>query len=57
MDTSSTTKAKGWGTLRGPLDPEAGVEVPGTAMPGRRPGSPLGTNLHMREEDELASSS
>ena len=24
-------------------------------MPGRRPGSPLGTNLHTREEDKLAS--
>ena len=43
------------GTLRGPLDPEASMEVPGTSTPGRRPGSPPGTDLHTREEDELAS--
>ena len=40
---------------RGPLDPEDGVEVPGTPTPGRRLGSPPGANLHTREEDKLAS--
>ena len=38
-------KAKNPGTLRGPIDPEAGMEVPGTPMPGSRPGSSTGTNL------------
>ena len=42
---ASTTKAKDLGTPRGPLDPEADMEVPGTPTPGRRPGSPPGTNL------------
>ena len=42
---ASTNKAKNPGTLRGPLDPKAGVEVPGTPTPGRRPGSSPGTNL------------
>ena len=45
MDTTSTTKAKDWGTLRGPLNPEEDIDVPGTPPPGRRPGSPPGTNL------------
>ena len=35
---TSTTKAKDPGTLQGPLDPEAGMDVPGTMTPGRRPG-------------------
>ena len=39
----------------GPLNSAEDVEVPGTPTPGRRLGSPPGTNLHMREEDELAS--
>ena len=38
-----------------PLNPEEDVEVPGTPTPGRRAGSPPGTNHHTREEDELAS--
>ena len=42
---ASTTKARDSGTLRGPLDPEAGVEVPETPTPGRRPDSFPGTNL------------
>ena len=42
---ASANKAKSPGTLWGPLDPEAGVEVPGTPTPGRRPGSFPGTNL------------
>ena len=37
---ASTSKARNLGTLRAPLDPEDGVEVPGTPTPGRRPGSP-----------------
>ena len=56
MDTASTTKAKDWETLRSPLNPEEDMEVPRTPTPGRRPGSPPGTNLHTREEDEPASS-
>ena len=28
--TASTTKAKDWGTLQGPLNPEEDMEVPGT---------------------------
>ena len=42
--TASTTEAKDRGTPWGPLDPEADIEVPGTPAPGRRPGSPPGTN-------------
>ena len=42
---ASTNKARDPGTLRGPLDPEAGVEVPGNPTPGRRLGSSPGTNL------------
>ena len=42
---ASTTKAKDQGTPRGPLNPKEDVEVPGTPAPGRRPGSPPGTNL------------
>ena len=45
MDTASTTKAKDWGTLRGPLKPEEDMEVPRTPALGRRPGSPPGANL------------
>ena len=45
VHATSTTKAKDSGTLRGPLDPEEGMEVPGTPTPGRRPGSTPGTNL------------
>ena len=40
MDTASTTKAKDWGTLRGPLNPEEDMEVLGNPAPCRRPGSP-----------------
>ena len=45
MNTASTTKAKDQRTPRGPLYPEADMEVPGTPAPGRRPGSPPGTSL------------
>ena len=51
-NAASTTTAKDPGA---PLNPEEDVEVPGTPTPGRRPGAPPGTNLHTREEDELAS--
>ena len=47
--TAPTTKAKDPGILRGPLYREAGMEVPRTPTPGRRPGSTPGTNLHTRE--------
>ena len=50
---ASTTKARDSGTVRGPLDPEAGVEVPGTPTPGRRPGSPPGTNLQCAKRISL----
>ena len=43
----STTKTKDSGTLRGPLDPEAGTEVPGT----RRP---VGGQSHSREPTSSA---
>ena len=52
---ASTNKARDPGTLWGPLDPEAGMEVPRTPTPGRRPGSSPGTNPHTCEEDKLAS--
>ena len=55
MRAASTNKARDPGTLRGPLDPEADVEVPGNPTPGRRPGSSPGTNLRTREEDRLGS--
>ena len=45
---ASRTKARDSGTLWGPLDPEAGMEVPGTPTPGRRPSSSPGANLHTR---------
>ena len=48
-------QGKGPGDPLGPLNPKADTEVPGTLAPGRRPGSPPGTNLHTCEEDELAS--
>ena len=50
---ASTTKAKDPGTLRGPLDSEAGMEVPATPMPGRRPGSPPVTNLQYAKRISL----
>ena len=37
-----------------PSTRKADMEVPGTPTPGRRPGSPPGTNLRMRKEDEPA---
>ena len=54
-NTASTTTSKDRGTPGAPLNPKEDVEVPGTPTPGRMPGSPTGTNLHTREEDELAS--
>ena len=50
---ASITKAKDPRTLRGPLDPEAGMEVPGTPTPSRRPDSPLGTNLQCAKRISL----
>ena len=38
------------------LNPADDAEVPGTRTPGRRPGSPPGSNLRTSEEDKLASS-
>ena len=42
MCAASTNKARDPGTLRGPLDPEAGMEVPGTRRPA-------GGQAHPRE--------
>ena len=48
-------QGKGLGDPPGPLNPEEDMEVPGTPRPGRSPGTPPRANLHMREEDKLAS--
>ena len=50
---ASTTKAKDPGTLRGPLDPKASMEVPGTLTPGRRLGPFPGTNLQCAKRISL----
>ena len=50
---TSTTKAKNSGTLRSPLDPEAGMEVPRTPAPGRMLDSPPGTNLQYAKKISL----
>ena len=47
--------SEGQGTPGPPFDPADDAEVPGTPMPGRRPGSSPGTNLRTPEEDRLAS--
>ena len=51
---ASTTKAKDPGTLRGPLDPEAGMEVPGPRRPAGGQARP-GNQPPVRKEDKLAS--
>ena len=50
---TSATKAKDSGTLRVPLDPEASFRLPGTPMPGRRPGSVPGANVQNAKEISL----
>ena len=47
------TKTKDSGTLRVPLNPEARVRLPGTPMPGRRPGSVPGTDAQNAKEISL----
>ena len=54
-NTASTTTTTDRGTPWGTLNPAEDMVVPGTPTPGRRPGSPPGTNLHTREEDKFAS--
>ena len=50
---TSTTKAKDPRTLRGPLDPEAGLEVPGPRRPAGGLAHP-GNQPPVRKEDKLA---
>ena len=50
---TSATKTKDSGTLWVPLNPEPTVRLPGTPMPGRRPGSVPGANAQNAKEISL----
>ena len=54
MHAASTTKAKDTGSLRGPLELEAGMAVPGPRRPAGGQAHP-GNQPPVRKEDKLAS--